>query len=310
MDITAFLKAAVQSGTPLLFATLGEIMTEKSGNLNLGVEGMMLVGAVVGFQVGLVTSNPFLALLGACVAGAVSALIFAFLTVTLKANQVVTGLSLTILGTGFSGFAGKALVGEIVPDQIKEFFKPLVIPVLGKIPVIGEVFFSHNLFVYLGYAISLGLGIYLYHTRKGLNLRMVGENPSAADASGINVDLYKYVHILIGGALCGLGGAYLSLVYVPAWQENVTAGRGWIAVALVIFTTWSPYKALIGSYFFGGLDIIGFRLQKYDIKISQYIFDMLPYIVTILVLIMVSTKKSKEHMPPKGLGNAYFREER
>ncbi len=310
MDIIALLKAAIQSGTPLLFATLGEIMTEKSGNLNLGVEGMMLVGAVVGFQVGLVTSNPFLALLGACAAGAVSALIFAFLTVTLKANQVVTGLSLTILGTGFSGFAGKTLVGEIVPGQIKEFFKPLIIPGLGKIPIIGEVFFSHNLFVYLGYAISLGLGIYLYHTRKGLNLRMVGENPSAADASGINVDLYKYVHILMGGALCGLGGAYLSLVYVPAWQENVTAGRGWIAVALVIFATWSPYKALIGSYFFGGLDIIGFRLQKYDIKISQYIFDMLPYVVTILVLIMVSTKKSKEHMPPKGLGNAYFREER
>lgn len=310
MDMVSFLKAAIQSGTPLLFATLGEIMTERSGNLNLGVEGMMLVGAVVGFQVGLGTSNPFLALLGAGAAGAVTALIFAFLTVTLKANQVVTGLSLTILGTGFSGFAGKTLVGEIAPEQIKEFFKPLIIPGLGKIPFVGEIFFSHNLFVYLGYAMALGLGIYLYHTRKGLNLRMVGENPSAADASGINVDLYKYTHILIGGALCGLGGAYLSLVYVPAWQENVTAGRGWIAVALVIFATWSPYKALVGSYFFGGLDIIGFRLQKYDIKISQYLFDMLPYIVTILVLIMVSTKKSKEHMPPKGLGNAYFREER
>lgn len=310
MDIVSFLHAAIQSGTPLLFATLGEIMTEKSGNLNLGVEGMMLVGAVVGFQVGLITSNPFLALLGAAAAGAIAAFVFAFLTVTLKANQVVTGLSLTILGTGFSGFAGKTLVGEIVPETIKTFFKPVTVPIIGNVPLIGEILFSHNLFVYLGYIIAFGLGIYLYHTRKGLNLRMVGENPSAADASGINVDLYKYVHILIGGALCGLGGAYLSLVYVPAWQENVTAGRGWIAVALVIFTTWSPYKALIGSYFFGGLDIIGFRLQKYDIKVSQYIIDMLPYIVTILVLIIVSTKKSKEHMPPKGLGTPYFREER
>lgn len=310
MAIIAFLSAAVQSGTPLLFATLGEILTEKSGNLNLGVEGMMLMGAVVGFQVGLVTSSPTLALLGAAAAGALTALVFAFLTVTLKANQVVTGLSLTILGTGVSSFAGKILVGEIVPGPIKEFFKPVEIPVIGKLPFIGEILFHHNLFVYLGYIVAITLGIYLYHTRKGLNLRMVGENPSAADASGINVDLYKYVHILIGGALCGLGGAYLSLVYVPAWQENVTAGRGWIAVALVIFATWSPYKALIGSYFFGGLDIIGFRLQKYDIKISQYIVDMLPYIVTILVLIIVSTKKSKEHMPPKGLGDAYFREER
>lgn len=310
MDIISFLHAAIQAGTPLLFATLGEILTEKSGNLNLGVEGMMLVGAVVGFQVGLITSNPMLALLGAGAAGAITALIFAFLTVTLKANQVVTGLSLTILGTGFSGFAGKTLVGEIVPETIKTFFKPVTLPGIGHIPVVGDILFSHNLFVYLGYITAISLGIYLYHTRKGLNLRMVGENPSAADASGINVDLYKYVHILLGGALCGLGGAYLSLVYVPAWQENVTAGRGWIAVALVIFATWSPYKALIGSYFFGGLDIIGFRLQKYDIKVSQYIIDMLPYIVTILVLIIVSTKKSKEHMPPKGLGTPYFREER
>ncbi|SKC63050.1 ABC transporter permease [Maledivibacter halophilus] len=310
MAIIAFLSAAVQSGTPLLFATLGEIMTEKSGNLNLGVEGMMLMGAVVGFQVGLLTSSPILALFGAAGAGALTALIFAFLTITLKTNQVVTGLSLTILGTGVSSFAGQVLIGEVVPQAIKEFFKPVEIPVIGKIPFVGEILFQHNLFIYLGYIMAIILGIYLYYTRKGLNLRMVGENPSAADASGINVDLYKYIHILIGGALCGLGGAYLSLVYVPAWQENVTAGRGWIAVALVIFATWSPYKALIGSYFFGGLDIIGFRLQKYDIKISQYIVDMLPYVVTILVLIIVSTKKGKEHMPPEGLGNPYFREER
>ncbi|MCG8538812.1 MAG: ABC transporter permease [Clostridia bacterium] len=310
MDIVSLLNAAIQSGTPLLFATLGEIMTEKSGNLNLGVEGMMLVGAVVGFKVGLLTGNPIISLFGAAAAGALAALIFAFLTVTLKANQVVTGLSLTILGTGFSSFAGKTLVGEIASDTIREFFKPLIIPGIGNIPFIGEVLFHHDVFVYLGYVTAITLGIYLYHTRKGLNLRMVGENPWAADASGINVGLYKYVHILMGGALCGLGGAYLSLVYVPAWQENVTAGRGWIAVALVIFATWSPYKALIGSYLFGGLDIIGFRLQKFDMKISQYLIDMLPYIVTILVLIVVSTKKSKDNMPPKGLGTPYFREER
>jgi len=202
MNILSFLSAAIQAGTPLLFATLGEIMTEKSGNLNLGVEGIMLVGAVVGFQVGLITSNPVLALLGAAAAGALTALIFAFLTVTLKANQVVTGLSLTILGTGFSSFAGKTLVGEIVPETIKAFFKPLTIPVIGNIPVIGQILFRHNIFVYLGYIFAVGLGIYFYHTRKGLNLRMIGENPSAADASGINVDLYKYIHILIGGALC------------------------------------------------------------------------------------------------------------
>ncbi len=310
MNWISFLKAAVQAGIPLLFATIGEIITEKSGNLNLGVEGIMLIGAVMGFQVGLITSNPILALLGAITAGAIAAFIFALLTVTLKANQVVTGLSLTILGTGFSSFVGQGLIGEVVPDEIKTFFSKYEFPLLSKIPFVGEIFFKQNLYVYLGYILAIGLGIYLYKTRKGLNLRMVGENPSAADASGINVDLYKYIHIMIGGALCGLGGAYLSLVYVPSWQENVTAGRGWIAVALVIFSTWNPYKAIFSSFFFGGLDIIGFRLQKHNFQISQYLIDMLPYIATIVVIIFVSIKKDKEHMAPKSLGNAYFREER
>lgn len=305
-----FLAAAIQAGTPLLFATLGEIITEKSGNLNLGVEGMMLMGAVVGFSVGLNTANPYLALIAAMVAGAGGALIYAFLTVTLRANQVVSGLSLTIFGTGFSSFMGQKLIGQAVPEVLKNFFKPVEIPLLGKIPFIGQIFFAHDIFVYLGYFTAVILGIYLYKTKVGLNVRAVGENPGAADAAGISVNLYKYLHILLGGALCGLGGAYLSLVYVPAWQDNVTAGRGWIAVALVIFATWSPYKALMGSYVFGGLDIIGFRLQKYNIKISQYLIDMLPYLVTIIVLVIISMKKSKENAPPSGLGNAYFREDR
>jgi simple sugar transport system permease protein len=310
LDIVLFLSAAVQAGTPLLFATLGESITEKSGNLNLGVEGMMLMGAVIGFKVGFSTGSPLLALLGAIAAGAFGALIFAVLTVTLRANQVVSGLTLTIFGSGVSGFLGQKMAGLVVPGTVKSAFVPVKIPLIGDIPVVGQVLFKQDIFIYLGYLAVIALGIYLYKTRTGLNLRAVGENPAAADASGINVTLYKYVHILLGGALCGLGGAYLSLVYVPAWQENITAGRGWIAVALVIFTTWSPYKAILGSFFFGGLDIIGFRLQKYDMKISQYLIDMLPYIMTILVLIFVSMKKSKENSPPKALGNPYFREDR
>jgi general nucleoside transport system permease protein len=310
MELILFLAAAIQAGTPLLFATLGEIITEKSGNLNLGVEGMMLMGAVIGFSVGLATGNPALALFGAMIAGAAGALIFAFLTVTLRANQVVSGLSLTIFGTGFSSFMGQKLVGQAAPESIKAFFRPAKLPFLGDIPAIGQIVFQQDAFVYLGYLTAIVLGIYVYKTRIGLNMRTVGENPAAADASGININLYKYAHILLGGALCGLAGAYLSLVYVPAWQDNVTSGRGWIAVALVIFTTWSPYKALVGSYVFGGLDIVGFRLQKYNIKVSQYLIDMLPYIVTIAVLIIISMRKSKENAPPKGLGNAYFREDR
>lgn len=308
--IAIFLAAAVVAGTPLLFATVGEILTEKVGNLNLGVEGMMLMGAVIGFAVGLSSGNPILAMLAALMAGAAGALIYAVLTISLRANQVVAGLTLTIFGTGFSGFVGQKLVGEIAPDSVKAFFHPWPIPGLSKIPLLGTAFFNHDVFVYLGYLVVILAGIYLYKTRWGLNLRAVGENPGAADAASVHVGLYKYIHVLLGGALCGLGGAYLSLVYVPAWQDNVTAGRGWIAVALVIFASWNPYKSVIGSYLFGGLDIIGFRIQGTNFPISQYFIDMLPYAATIIILLMISMRKSKENAPPKGLGNSYFREER
>ena len=308
--MTSFLAAAVVAGTPFLFATLGKIITERAGNLNLGVEGMMLMGAVIGFKIGLITGNPILALLAAMFAGSMGALIFAVLTISLRANQVVSGLALTIFGTGFSAFIGKDLVGQVTPNAIKLFFKPLEIPGLANIPILGKALFSQDLFIYLGYLTAIILGIYLYKTRKGLNLIAVGENPGAADAASINITLYKYAHVLLGGALCGLGGVYLSLVYVPAWQENVTAGRGWIAVALVIFAAWNPFKALVGAYLFGGMDIIGFRLQGTSIQISQYFIDMLPYLVTIAVLVVVSMRKSKKNAPPKGLGVPYFREER
>lgn len=311
MDMfTSFLAAAVVSGTPLIFATLGELLSEKAGNLNLGVEGMMLIGAVSGFYIGIKTQSPLMALISAAIAGSLAASIYAFLTITLRANQVVTGFTLTIFGTGFSRLLGQQLVGTVAPERIKEFFKPYSIPMLNNIPVIGRALFNQDIFVYLGYICALIMGLYLYNTSKGLNLRAVGENPAAADSSSINIILYKYINVLVGGALCGLGGAYLSLVYVPAWQDNVTAGRGWIAIALVIFVTWNPYKAIIGSYLFGGLDIIGFRLQGTIINISQYLIDMLPYFVTIIVLVIMSFKKSSKNSPPKALGVPYFREER
>jgi len=305
-----FLTAAVKAGTPLLYATLGEAITERSGNLNLGVEGMMLMGAITGFQIGASTNNPVLAILASLAAGALGAFIYAFLTVTLRANQVVSGLSLTIFGAGISGFAGQKLAGQPVSEELKSWFVQIKIPLLGDIPGLGQILFNHNILVYLGYIIAICTGIYLFRTKKGLNLRAIGENPAAADASGINVSLYKYAHILAGGALCGMGGAYLSLIHVGAWQPNITAGRGWIAVALVIFTAWSPYKALIGAYFFGALDMLGLYLQKFDIKVSQYILDMTPYAVTILVLVITSIRKSKENSPPKALGEPYFREDR
>ncbi|WP_300380167.1 ABC transporter permease [Clostridium sp.] len=306
--ITNFLAAAVVAGTPLLFATLGEIITERAGNLNLGVEGMMLMGAVVGFIAGFNTGNAVIALLAAMLAGALGAFIYAFATVTLKANQNVTGLTLTIFGTGFSSFLGKSVVGQVTPDRIKVFFKPIEIPFLSNIPILGKALFSQDVFIYIGYICTILLTVYLYKTSKGLSLTAVGENPLAAAAASINVVLYKYFHILLGGSLCGLGGAYLSLVYVPTWQENITAGRGWIAVALVVFVAWNPSKAIIGAFLFGGLDILRFRIT--DSFISIYFMDMIPYIVTIVILVFVNMKKSTKNSPPKSLGVPYFREER
>ncbi len=310
MSVIIFLAAAVQAGTPLLFATLGEIITERSGHLNLGVEGLMLLGAVFGFYAGMVTGSPVLALCAAAAAGAFGALIFAFMTVSLRANQVVTGLSLTIFGAGVSGFLGQSLVGLVLSESFKTTFAKMSVPGLSQIPIIGQIFFEHNIFVYFGYVMAIVLSVYLYKTRSGLNLRAIGENPYAADASGISITKTKYLHILLGGALCALGGAYLSLVYVPAWQEGITAGRGWIAVALVIFSGWNPAYAFLGAFIFGGLDIIGFRLQKSDLMISQYLIDMLPYAVTILVLIMGSVRKTGKLHVPEALGEPYFREDR
>lgn len=307
-QVINFLSSAVVAGTPLLFATLGEILTEKVGNLNLGLEGLMLIGAVMGFTVGYKTGSPLAAILAAVVAGVLGVLIYVVLTVNLRANQTVSGLAITIFGTGFSTFMGRDIVGKNIPSTIKSFFQPVNIPGISHIPFIGPIFFEQDVFVYLGYITAIIMGIYFYKTYKGLNLKAVGENPAAADAASININLYKYVHILIGGALCALGGAYLSLVYVPSWQDNVTAGRGWIAVALVVFSSWNPYKAIFASYLFGGLDIISFRMK--NMIISQYFIDMLPYVVTIVILVIVYMRKSNKYAPPKSLGNPYYREER
>jgi len=308
--LSDFLNAAIVAGTPLLFAVLGEILVERSGKINLGLEGMMLMGAVIGFQVGLHTSNSLLAIAMAMLSGGIGGLIFAVLTITLRANQVVTGLALTMFGMGFSSFIGKSLVGESLPEAMKVFFKVRPIPLLADIPFIGPVFFQHDVMVYFGYILVILVSLYLYKTRWGLFLRAVGENTGAADAAGVPIMRYQYVHVILGGVLCGLGGAYLSLVDVPAWQDNITAGRGWIAIALVIFCKWNPWIVFLGAYLFGGLDIIGFRLQKYDIPISQYVIDMLPYLVTIAILVISSVRKSRGSAGPAELGKPYFREEK
>jgi simple sugar transport system permease protein len=315
--LTSFVYAAILAGVPLLFGTLGEILTERSGNLNLGVQGMMYMGAVIGFVAAYATGNAVLSYLGAFAAGAAGALIYAILTVTLKANQNVAGLTLTIFGTGFANFVGENLALRtpggmvILPDATKALFHEINIPGLSNIPVIGKLLFSHALFVYLGVVLAVAMGIYLFRTRRGLNLRAVGENPGAADAAGINVNLYKYVNIVLGGGICGLGGAYVSIITCGGtWTYNCVGGLGWIAVALVIFAGWSPYKALLGSLVFGALSVLKYYIPANVLTIPSAVYNMIPFFATILVLVMTSVRMSREHAQPKGCGNNYFREER
>lgn len=299
--------AAITAGTPILYAALGELITERAGIMNLGMEGVMLVGAVAGFVAAVSFVNPWWGVLAAMLAGGLMTLIHAFLTITLKANQVVSGLALTIFGTGLSGYLGKSLIGVPVPEP----FRAVKLAVLGDLPVLGPVLFNHDLLVYVSYLLALLLWYWIYRTRPGLNLRALGENPGAADSLGVNVFLHRYLYVIAGGMLAGVGGAYLSLAYAPSWLENMTAGRGWIAVALVIFAMWNPLRAMAGSYIFGGIDSLGFRLQTLGVVVPSFFLKMLPYIFTVLVLVIVVGKNlSMRAGAPKALGLPYDREER
>jgi simple sugar transport system permease protein len=308
--MSSFLLLAIAWAVPVLFAVLGEILTEKSGTLNLGVEGMMLMGACVGFITGFHTQNAVLAILGAFAAGSFGGFIFSILTVSLKANQIVTGLTLTIFGGGFAKFIGDNYIGETMPDKIQSFFTPLKIPLLSDIPIIGESFFRQDILVYFSYFLIIIMCIYMYKTTAGLNMRGIGESAAAADASSINVNFQKHIHIIIGGGLCGIGGAYISLIYVPSFQEDLVLGRGWIAIALVIFASWNPAKAFLGALLFGILSVLGLRLQSLGIHISQFFVDMVPYLATIVVVILGTRKNKPENTPPADLSVNYFREER
>ncbi len=302
----AILSSAVVAGTPILFAALGELVTEKVGVTNLGVEGMMLIGAVSGFMAAIATGNSWIGLVTAMLAGGVMGLIHAVLTVTLRANQVVSGLALTIFGSGLSGYLGKSYIG--IP--VAEPFRGVVLPMLGDIPFLGPVLFRHDLLVYMSWVLVLALWFFLKRTRAGLFMQAVGENPGAADSLGVHVFALRYLYIIVGGMLCGAGGAYLSLASAPSWLENMTAGRGWIAIALVIFALWRPERALIGSYLFGGIDALGFHLQAAGVHLSHFFLQMLPYIFTIMVLTVVMAKRGGRLAAPGALGLPYDREER
>ncbi len=304
--LIALLAATVVAGTAILFAATGELLTEKSGILNLGVEGMMLVGAVLGFIFTVKTGNHWYGIMAAMIGGGLMASIHAFICVTLRGNRVVSGLALTIFGTGLSGFLGTGYQGIPMTDA----FVAINIPVLSRIPVFGPIFFRQDALVYCSIIISFLFWYLLFRTRWGLSIRSVGQNPAAADAVGISVSRVRYFCTIMGGVLAGMGGAYLSLAYAPSWQENMTSGRGWIAVALVIFALWNPLRAILGSYLFGGVEALTFRLQTAGVNISTFYLSMLPYILTIVVLVLVTIRLRSKAGAPAALGAAYDREER
>lgn len=309
-----FFVAAVLAGTPLLFGILGEIINEKAGHLNLGVEGMMSIGAVGGFVVGYWTDNLVFALIAAFVTGMMGALIYAVLTVTFMADQNVTGLTLTIFGIGFSNFVGDFVREKSgstslkLPEGILDSLGKVEIPFLTDIPVLGKLLFNYNIFVYLGVAAAILCAIYLHRTKAGLNVRAVGENPAAADAAGIPVTKLKYLNLMLGGGLCGIGGAYCSMIICNGvWVTSCVNGLGWIAVALVIFATWNPNRAILAALVFGGFSVLKYYVPQ---VIPSSIFDMIPFLMTIVVLVVTSIRSSKENAQPKSCGVNYFREER
>lgn len=297
--LLAVLLTIVTASTPLLLAALGELVTERAGVLNLGVEGMMVMGAVAGFAVALTTGSPLLGVVAAALAGAALAAPFGFLTLNLVANQVATGLALTLLGLGLSGLIGEAFVGQ--PGVRLE---KLHVPGLTDLPFVGPLLFGQDLLVYLSLVLAVVVAHVLFRTRVGLILRAVGDNHASAHALGYSVVRVRWAAVLFGGALAGLGGGYLSLAYTPQWIENMTAGRGWIALALVVFSSWMPGRLVLGAYLFGAVTILGFYVQGLGVGVPAQLLSSLPYLVTVVALVVISRKRGGGDAPAS-LGRAF-----
>ena len=303
MDLTiAIIQGVIIAATPLVFASIGELVTERAGVLNLGVEGMMIIGAIMGFALTLETGSPVLGLIGAAVCGAGMAAIFGVLTQVFLSDHVPTGLALTIFGLGLAALLGQGYAGYSV-DELPR----MDIAGLSDLPVIGPVLFSHDPLVYLSLALVVGTAVFLRWTRAGMVLRAVGENHEAAHAIGFPVVGIRFAALLFGGACAGLGGAYLSMVQTPLWAEEMTAGRGWIALAIVVFASWRPSRVLIGAYLFGGVSNLQLHAQGIGIPIEAQYMSMLPYLATVLVLVMISRDKTNRTLrAPACLGKRFF----
>ena len=291
----------ITAATPLLFAALGELITEKSGVLNLGVEGMMIMGAIIGFVTVHHSGSAFIAVIASMLAGGAMAGIFALLVLRFHASQVPTGLALTIFGIGLSALIGQSMIG-IAYEGIPH----ISIPLLSSIPVLGELLFSHDLLVYFSLFMVFAVYYFLNKTRGGLILRAIGDSHDAAHAMGYSVIRVRLLATLFGGAMAGLGGAYLSLAYSPLWVEQMTAGRGWIALALVVFATWRTGRVLLGAYLFGGITILQLHAQALGIGVPSQVMSMLPYLATVVVLVLISRDLGKIKLnAPASLGKAF-----
>jgi len=303
--VVSVLDRTIAAGTPLLLATLGEILAERSGVQNLGMEGMMAVGAVSGFMAALHTGNPWIGVAAAMAAAAALALLHAFTAVILKVNQVVSGLAVAMLGTGIAGLIGKPYMGVPLPNQLPALRTPL----LADIPVLGDILFDKDPLFYFSVVLGLALAFLLARTRWGMRVRSVGENPAAAAVQGVRVSRVRILCTLAGGALAGMGGAHLSLVYSKSWAEGLTGGRGWIVVALTIFTLWRPLRAFLGAFLFGGIFVLQYVLQPLGIPTN--LLSMLPYAATLLVLVLGGlSRENRGRHEPAALGEPYMRGER
>ena len=299
--------AAVGMGTPLLFATLGGVISERAGVINLGMEGLMLVGALVAFVVMLNTGSYLYAVIAATIVSGLVSMLHGFVCLMLRANQIASGLALTFFGTGLSGLFGDKLTGETVEPLTR-----IPIPFLNSIPVLGPMLFNQDVLVYFSYLCVILSWLLLFKTRLGLNIRSMGEAPEVCDSLGLSVISYRFFSVVGGGMLIGIGGAYFPLALTPFWVDGITAGRGWIAVALVIFAFWHPVKALAGAYLFGIALAMELRLQILGLEISPYFLKMLPYVLTILVLTLVTIryKRLGVQVMPAALGEVFFRGEK
>lgn len=289
------------AATPILLAGIGELVVEKSGVLNLGVEGMMIIGAVCGFMVTIESQSVWLGFLAAIIGGMMISLIFAVVTQVFLANQVASGLALTLFGLGLSSLMGQSYAGLKPPA-----FPPLELGFLSDLPVVGTMFFSHDAIVYLSLALVFAVFLFLKYTRGGLIIRAVGENHDAAHALGYKVVMVRFLAIMFGGGCAGLGGAYLSLVRVPQWTDGMTAGAGWIALAIVVFASWQPLRILLGAYLFGGISVLELNLQAIGVDIPVVFLSMAPYVITIVVLVLMSASRARGALSaPRSIGKVF-----